>query len=985
MLDMVTRPQLIFSASTSLRADVGARATDITLSVSDFAQFPAASSYTVKIGTEYLLVTAGAGTTNWTVIRGVHNSSPAAHFVGDTVVLAIASPFAGWHEQTDADYQTIFIELWAYLADILTFYQERVANEAFILTATQRDSMLRLAELIDYHPSPGAGATTLVAFTVEKGKEITIPAHFRVGSRAQPGKPAAVFETSSAIIARRDHNAVPLSAVAPTNQFAPLSSFGFIFAPSFSELPELARAVEHLYGSAGTAYLRTFPLGSRTVEGTRAGLLTAAHVRSATGQPTTAGAQTGRFTTEVARRTVYQPFVSTTTRTVVVKGVNNRLAIGDYVLTVENEAAPGGATPHLHQITTINPDKASDITTITWEESTGTTYDQTSRDVALYALRVKAGPFGNNAPAWNSLPAALTSASPPGPYPNNWDDANNAASKVPASNHIFLDATYDAIKGTPQSPGWAVLIADGNSSIFHVVDARPVSKADYTISAKVTRLTLGPNESVPANTFPLRETVILAGSERLTLQNNLPLPEPLAGSTLVLAGLYAQLQKGQTVVLQGDLWDAATQTPTAIGNAEPRVLDALPVLDTGNNLTTVTLNKPLDRQYVRASASLLANVVEATQGETIKDEVLGSSDGSAFQAYALKQKPLTYLPSTDPEGVAAVQSTLLVIVNGVRWNEQPTLVGSTPDAQAFTTTLDDLGQTTVVFGDGFAGAIPPSGRGNIRARYRKGLGNAGNVSAGVIQQFIDSLPGLQKVTNPQASNGGAEQENIAQMRVHAPASRRTSGRAVSVEDHAALALSYPGVAKAGARWVRRDPTTLQAIPQPYIQLTVATSNQAPLAEQTVFVRQLRSFLDTRRDPNVPLRIIDFTPVYIDLAVTVDIDDRFPQQATLARVQAALYPGLTPDGSAGYFAFERLGFGQSIHLSTVYAVVQAVPGVRDAKITTLRRMDLDAADPAKVRDDIVVRPTEIVIIQNDPADPSKGRLSVTRGTGGFVDT
>src|SRR5262249_23831142 len=290
-------------------------------------------------------------------------------------------------------------------------------------------------------------------------------------------------------------------------------------------------------------------------------------------------------------------------------------------------------------------------------------------------------------------------------------------------------------------------------------------------------------------------------------------PEPLAGSTLVLAGLYSQLQKGQTVILQGDLWDAAT--PTA--NAETRVLDALPVLDTSNNLTTVTLNKPLDRQYVRASASLIANVVEATQGETVKDEVLGNSDGSAFQAYALRQKPLTYLPSTDPEGVAAVQSTLLVTVNGVRWNEQPTLVGSTPDAQAFTTALDDLGQTTVVFGDGFTGAIPPSGRSNIRARYRKGLGNAGNVSSGAIQQLIDSLPGLQKVTTPQASHGGAEQENIAQIRVHAPASMRTFGRAVSVEDYAALALRYPGIAKAGARWVLCEPTPLRAIPQLYIQ------------------------------------------------------------------------------------------------------------------------------------------------------------------------
>jgi predicted phage baseplate assembly protein len=995
MLDAVTRPHLIFETSTSLRVDVGACDTDI--SVNDFTGFPAAAPYTIQIGTEYLLVTAGAGTTNWTVTRGVHSSSPAAHAVGDTVVLAIASPFTGWHESpgTASDYQTMFIELWAYLADILTFYQERIANEVFIVTATQQDSLLRLAELINYHPSPGAGANALVAFTVEPGKEVIIPAHFRVGSRAQPGKPAAVFETSSALLARGDHNAIPLSAVAPTNQFAPLSSFEVFFGPSGGGLPEPVTAAEHLYGSAGATYRQTFTRGSLTAPAIRLATREAVRPFSAISQPTTTGVPTVRFPSAAARRPVYQPFVNTTTRTVVLKGINNRLTVGDYVLAVENEVASGKQEQkHLYQITTVSLDKAADTTTITWQEKPGTQYDQTSQEVALYALRIKAGAFGNNAPEWKSLPTALTReprvGSPPSPpYPDDWDDDNQDVSKVPVGNQVFLDAVYDAVKGTPQAPGWAALIADGiNCAIFHVCDARPVSKAAYTISAKVTRLTLGTrlvSESIPAATFPLRETVILAGSERLTLQNTLPLPEPLAGATLVLAGVYAQLQKGQMVILQGELWDAATQTPTAMVNAESRVLETQPVPDASNHLTTVTLNKPLDKQYVRASAMLLANVVEVTQGETVPDEVLGSSDGSAFQTYPLKQKPLTYLPSLDPEGVAAVQSTLLVTVNGVRWSEQPTLVESTPNAQEFTTSLDDRGQTTVVFGDGFAGAIPPSGRDNIRARYRKGLGSAGNVLAGAIQQLIDSLPGLQKVTNTQPSGGGVDQENLAQMRVHAPASMRTFGRIVSVEDYAALALTYPGIAKAGARVVLRDPTTLRVIPQPYIQLTVATTNQVPLAEQTAFVRKLRSFLDARRDPNVPLRIIDSTPVYVDVAVTVDIDDRFPQQATLASVQAALNPGLNPDGSVGYFAFERLGFGQSIHLSTVYAVVQAVSGVRDARVTTLRRMDLDAADPSKVRDDIFVRPTEIVVVQNDPNDPSKGRVIVTRGLGGFVDT
>ena len=47
------------------------------------------------------------------------------------------------------------LELWAALADVLTFYQERIANEAFLRTARERDSVLRLARLLDYHPGPG--------------------------------------------------------------------------------------------------------------------------------------------------------------------------------------------------------------------------------------------------------------------------------------------------------------------------------------------------------------------------------------------------------------------------------------------------------------------------------------------------------------------------------------------------------------------------------------------------------------------------------------------------------------------------------------------------------------------------------------------------------------------------------------------------------------------------------------------------------------
>lgn len=174
----------------------------------------------------------------------------------------------------------------------------------------------------------------------------------------------------------------------------------------------------------------------------------------------------------------------------------------------------------------------------------------------------------------------------------------------------------------------------------------------------------------------------------------------------MLQGVQTQLQSGQTIVIQGNAFDPNAGPSTSVQAAESCILDGPPVPDTVNNVTRVKLKSPLANSYVRASCSVFGNIAVVTQGETVKDEVLGSSDGSAFQVYPLKKTPLTYLPSSDPEGLAAVKSTLTVIVNGVAWNEQPNLVQSAANAQDFTTTLDDNAQTTVEFGDGFNGARP---------------------------------------------------------------------------------------------------------------------------------------------------------------------------------------------------------------------------------------------------------------------------------------
>lgn len=99
------------------------------------------------------------------------------------------------------DYAITILELWSTVADVLTFYQERIANEAYLRTTMQRDSILRLAKLLDYHLNPGVAATTLLAFTLEKDAQVIVPVGLRVqsvpGQNEQPQK----YETTESITA----------------------------------------------------------------------------------------------------------------------------------------------------------------------------------------------------------------------------------------------------------------------------------------------------------------------------------------------------------------------------------------------------------------------------------------------------------------------------------------------------------------------------------------------------------------------------------------------------------------------------------------------------------------------------------------------------------------------------------------------------------------------------------------------------------------
>jgi predicted phage baseplate assembly protein len=917
MLAAIPRPDLLAGGVTSLLSAV----TDIdgAIDVVDSGSFPASAPFRIKIDDEYLEVVHCLTPTSWKVTRG---TPAAAHDVDAFVTLVPLNPFANWHEGIAGDYQTMLVELWAYLADVLTFYQERIANEAFLGTASLRDSLLRLVELIDYRPSPGAAASGWAAFTVAVNQSLTVPAGLRIASRPQPGQQPVLFETAAPIAATAAGNSIGLSLLSPDIPFAP--------------------------------------------------------------------------------------------QTVVLQGASLGVSVGDYLVVFDGTSSDS-ATAVLVRVTNVSTDPARGTTTLNWQD-TQNQYTQASKHASVYAFRVKAAPFGASAPLWNALSPTLTASS--ALYPVSWEfrsipklaaissgagftiatelDANDwfflpiplvptpgvvlsQGTALEPATQLFLDQVYADLAYSKSNPGLAVLLTDNDVfQVLSVIDKRDMTKTAYGIASPSTRLTFAQNFAL--HTFPFRGTAVLTGSQLLPLQVELPVPDPVTGASLTLAGIHTELQDGQTVVLTGNLFDDASNSATQTRAAETATLNGAPQPDIANGVTVVHLKQGLANRYAAASCVLSGNVAGITQGETVHDEILGDGAGTAFQSYPLKKPPLTYLPATDSEGLSAVKSTLTVSVNGVAWTEQPDFSTSAPNDQVFVTSTDDAGQTSVLFGDGFRGACPPTGTENIHAHYRSGLGSSGNLPGGAVQQLVDSIANLQKVNNPIPTSGGADPAGPAEIRQSAPGSLQTFGRAVSATDYAALAASYPGIAKAGATWIVEDPATGQVVAHPYVQLTAASVNRVPL-QGTSLASNLRRFLDGRRDPNVRLRIQDFTPVYLAVTVQVVINARYPHQATLNRVNAVLNPGVNPDGSLGFFAFERLGFGEPIYLSSLYAAIQAIPGIDNALVTVLARVSPPPADPPSVvPHDILPGPTEVAVIDSNAVPASVLTLI---GTGGFA--
>lgn len=421
----------------------------------------------------------------------------------------------------------------------------------------------------------------------------------------------------------------------------------------------------------------------------------------------------------------------------------------------------------------------------------------------------------------------------------------------------------------------------------------------------------------------------LLGFERAApLAHRRPSQQP-AGQVVTLDDLVDGLVPGQRVALEraeGDLVEIAEIT--SVGEHQGRTTLGFTVVQPPGGARAWTLGE----------LRIRGNVAPLSHGKTL-EEVLGDSDGtSPFLRFALRSQPLTHLPG--PDGGAPA---LEVRVGGVLWERVRDLHDSGADDRHYLLQRDADGTTSVVFGDGKRGAVPPAGKRHVTARYRVGLGRDGDAGAGGVRRVKKAHPLVARAHNPLPVAGGADPAGASEIRAQAARFIKTFDRAVSPQDHADLALLYPGVARAAAH-TATDPAARREL----VRVIVADA----AGEQPASLLAIKRFLEARRDNTLPLEVTAPAIKDVSVALYLEIDPAYLPEAVRAAVRAALHGDR--EGAPGLFTFAGRALGQPAFLSEIYAAITAIAGVSFVEVT---RFVLGAATTARVLDAIPAAPGE----------------------------
>lgn len=341
------------------------------------------------------------------------------------------------------------------------------------------------------------------------------------------------------------------------------------------------------------------------------------------------------------------------------------------------------------------------------------------------------------------------------------------------------------------------------------------------------------------------------------------------------------------------------------------------------------------------------NTTWALQAATIKNEKIGSSDGNPDQVFStlkipvLERQDIRVRELLSEEERQDIIKTLgkpaikeekdekgKITETWVSWAEVSDFFGSDMKSRHYTL---DRATGQVQFGNGINGMIPPKGDDNIKSfSYQTGGGAKGNVSEGEIKSLKTSVPGVEKVWNPVAADGGADAATIEQMLEVGPAKISHRTRAVTREDFEWLARKasrkvikarcLPNTGKANEEYESETgrvtviivPGEKKAKPVPSLQLKrdVRSYLEKHCANTLSSVKHV--YVDDPRYAEVNISV-DVHVISIDVASQVERDAK-------KKLDDFFHPLTGGMDGKGW------DFGRSVSESDVYALLENIDGV-----------------------------------------------------------
>lgn len=486
--------------------------------------------------------------------------------------------------------------------------------------------------------------------------------------------------------------------------------------------------------------------------------------------------------------------------------------------------------------------------------------------------------------------------------------------------------------------------------------------ADATHRQAIRVVTQNPTPGAPARTDPLTNTTVIditwATADAMTFPLCISSVTDAAHGSRTLTAV--SLAWGNVVLADHGL----TQPADDLGTMPAPTLMA--VASVGGNMCNPTPPQTIPARFnpalSHAPLTQVGQIEQITLFEGEEEASLTPFDPTAPAASALQWDVGNCLPAISLSGTTA---------SGVsEWTLRQDLLESTETDTDYVVEIDSDAIARLRFGDGEYGMRPAEGT-DFTAIYRVGNGTSGNVGSDTIAHAVAPLtgalpPGILSVFNPLPAQGGVDPETSDSVRMAAPQAFRLQERAVTAADWQAVSLRNADVAQANAtfRWTGSWLTVFD---------TVARSGNATV--DAAFTSTLATWLERYRVLGHDLQVNGPVLVSLRIDIAVCVKPTFFRADIEQALRTAFGTGTLADGTPAFFNAALRSFGETLYLSRVYAIAQAIAGVDTVQVTRFERLYQPSSD-GLTNWELAFGAQEMPRCDNDPNYPEHGALHLT---------